>query len=89
MIWQYQGGPLPKGVTVISEQDVLSGNISTVEQKLTWSKESTLDERRETGGLYTCTGTGAGEEIKQSVHISVQCKYILFYYFYPNCLCHS
>ena len=74
MIWQYQGGPLPKGVTVISERDVLSGNITTVKQKLSWSKESTLDERRKTGGLYTCTGRGAGEEIKQSVNINVQCK---------------
>ena len=74
VIWQYNGGSLPDVVTVISESDGVNGKLTTVNRRLRWTSKSTLDDRRSTGGEYTCIGRVAGNEIQQSVNIDVQCK---------------
>jgi len=75
VIWQYKGGQLPDVVTVISESDVINNKLITVNRRLIWSTDSTLDQRRTTSGLYTCIGRVADRETKQSININVQCKF--------------
>ena len=83
VIWQYKGGHLPVGVTVISESDVINNKLITVNRRLIWSTDSTLDQRRTTSGLYTCIGNVDKEEITNTVAVNVQCKLLnillLFY----------
>ena len=75
VIWQYKGGSLPAGVTVISESDIINDKLTTIKRRLTWSKGSILSQRRSTGGVYTCIRRVFEEETKQRVHINVHCKY--------------
>ena len=44
-------------------------------RRLKWSKDSTLDQRRSTAGVYTCIGRVAEKETKESTNINVQCEY--------------
>ncbi|KAK2139262.1 hypothetical protein LSH36_1910g00003, partial [Paralvinella palmiformis] len=72
VIWLYKGGQLPDVVTVISESDVINNKLITVNRRLIWSTDSTLDQRRTTSGLYTCIGNVDDKETKQNINIDVQ-----------------
>ena len=54
--WQYEGGDLPDGIDLILEEDVTVDKLTTVTRRLTWTTDSTVQERRSAGGIYTCTG---------------------------------
>jgi len=72
--WKYKGGVLPAGVVVKSELDLTRDKVVIVSKRLTWSANSTIKERRKTGGVYTCSGQIEEEETEVNTKIDVHCK---------------
>lgn len=72
--WRFKGGPLPKSILVVNETDVIKGKLIVVSSRLKWSPTSTMDERSNASGVYTCIGNVKGNEAEQTVTIGVKYK---------------
>ena len=81
VMWQYEGGNLPAGIDLILEKDVTVDKLTTVTRRLTWTTDSTVQERRSAGGIYTCTGTVYDTySTNQQIGIDTQSKFVFIIY---------
>jgi len=74
--WLFKGGNLPVGVDATPEPVVVNEKLTKVGSRLNWASTSTLEQRKNSAGLYTCIGNVKGVEVEKRVVIGAQCKYI-------------
>ena len=80
VMWQYEGGNLPAGIDLILEKDVTVDKLTTVTRRLTWTTDSTVQERRSAGGIYMCTGTVYDtHSTSQQIGIDTQCYFFIIF----------
>jgi len=90
--WEFKGGPLPTSVVVKSEPVVHMEKVSMVSKRLTWSTNSTIEERRKTGGVYTCMAKVEDQDVRHNMKLDVHCKLTWlksFSYSFSECCKHN